>query len=615
MFGLPIRSVHWGTNRPPMTVDSNGSHALSSASFEDVGNSRERDTEPGAIARWLTIEVALYGIIALAALAVRLAALGRWPLMEEEAHTALAAWRVLQGASPAQFFEYIPLLYDAHLVLFALTGASDMAVRLLPAFAGAAFVLLPYFCRDMLGRQGSLLASLLLAFAPTWVFFSRMAEGTILTAALSAVILLSIQRYLQAGDATRLPWAFAALGLALTAGPGIYTLLIYLLLYGGFRLLIRPDDASHDRLWMLLRGAFTRRNISIFVGTFLLFASAFLTNPGGIGISINLGGQWMRALSVTSGLSPLALVKTLLTYELLTVALALVGIVWGLSQKDRLTSFLALWVAWGLLLSIPLGHRGPWWLPNLLLPLVVLAARGFQHLWDHIISGAGWPEGVALWTVIVLTAFGFLELFAFMHTAQERYLLYAIVGWGIVLAGWGVSWYWLGRRGALAVGVGVLMLCLTVITVRGSTALAYQTGRDGRERIVHRPASEQLRTLERSLLELSSRRMEGLRALEIDYEESLDPWMSWYLRDYPHARSVPFGDARVGTAVLITEERPEKEWPGGYVGQRFRLWEHRPVQTFSARQFLRWLFYRDAVGSVEANRIQVWIRLDEINDQ
>lgn len=587
-----------------MTVDSNESHAWSVT-----------DLEEGLGAEWLTVEVALYGIITLAALLVRLAALGRWPLMEGEAHTALAAWRVLQGTPPVRFFEYVPLLYDVNLALFALTKASDAAVRLLPALMGTLFVLLPYFCRDVLGRQGSLAASLLLAFAPTWVFFSRTAEGAILTATLSAVILLSVGRYWQGDHGARLWCGFAALGLGLTAGPGIYTLLVYGLLYGGIWWLMRGDDDRHERVRMLFRDAFTRRNVLILVGTFLLFGSAFLTNPGGIGVSVNLGGQWVRALSPKGDLLPLALVKTLLTYEFLTVALALVGVVWGLRRRDGLTSFFALWVAWGVLLSVLLGHREPGWLPGLLLPLVVLAARGFQYLWDRVFSGMELIEGTALWGAIALMTFGFLELFAFAHTAQERYLLYAVAGWMILLAGWGASWFWLGRRGALRVGASLLMLCTIVMTVRSSTAVAYQTGRDARERMVHRPASVQLRSLERSLLELSSRQTEGVRALDIDYEQGLDPWMGWYLRDYPNARSVPLADARMGAAALISVERPEKEWPAGYAGQGFYLQERRPPQDLSGRQLLRWFFYRDAVGSIEAERIQVWIRLDDHSDR
>jgi hypothetical protein len=119
----------------------------------------------------------------------------------------------------------------------------------------------------------------------------------------------------------------------------------------------------------------------------------------------------------------------------------------------------------------------------------------------------------------------------------------------------------------------------------------------------------QLRSMERLLLDLSSRRTEGVRALDIDYEEALDPWLSWYLRDYPNARPVPLGDAQSGTSALITEKRSDEDWPGGYAGQQFFLRERRPAQNLSSRQFLRWFFYRDAVGTIEAKKIQVWVHL------
>jgi hypothetical protein len=421
--------------------------------------------------------------------------------------------------------------------------------------------------------------------------------------------LFSVMRYLRKDVADRLQVGFVALGLGLTAGPGLYTFLIYVFLYGGIWWLAQRDNAPRNRLRSHLGHAFSKRNLLILVGTFFLFGSGFLTNPSGIGASINLGGQWVRALSAKGDLRPFALAKTMVTYEFLTVALALVGVVWGLRQMDKVTPFLALWVVWGLLLSVPLGHREPRWILDLLLPLVILAARGFQYLWDHVLFGTGWVERAAFGAAVALMAFGFLGLFAYTHTAQQKYLLYAIGGWLVLLAAWGASWFWLGRRGALQVGASLLLFCMAVMTIRGATAVAYQTGRDARERMVHHPASMHLRAMERLVLDLSSRRTEGVRALDIDYEETLDPWMSWYLRDYPNARSVPFADAQAGTSTLITEKRSREDWPGGYAGQRFFLREHRPAQNLSSRQFLRWFFYRDAVGMIEAKKIQVWARL------
>ena len=180
---------------------------------------------------WLTIEVALYGLIFLSGLVARFAALGRWPFLDTEIGTALAAWRTLKGSDwrPVQ---YLPLLYDADLLLFGLTRATDAAGRLLPALVGGGLIIVPYFVRDLLGRRGSLAASLLLAFAPTWLFASRTADGAILTATASALLLLSVYRYMRSEEPRYLRLGAVILALGLVSGAGFYTLLVSVVVVG-----------------------------------------------------------------------------------------------------------------------------------------------------------------------------------------------------------------------------------------------------------------------------------------------------------------------------------------------------------------------------------------------
>ncbi|MBN1399517.1 MAG: glycosyltransferase family 39 protein, partial [Anaerolineae bacterium] len=190
---------------------------------DDYGPARGLDRVLVVLPR-VNIETALYVLLGVAALVLRLAALGRWPLSEGELTTALAAWRAAKGGLP-QPSGYVPLLYDANLFLFALTRASDAAVRLLPALMGALLVIVPYGARDVLGRRGALMASLLLALGPTWLFFSRTAVGTIPAVLASAIVLVWGWRGWHAGSSRTMAWALVALGLGLTAGPGIYTLI------------------------------------------------------------------------------------------------------------------------------------------------------------------------------------------------------------------------------------------------------------------------------------------------------------------------------------------------------------------------------------------------------
>lgn len=563
----------------------------------------------------LTFEAAIYGLILLAGLAVRLAALGRWPLLETGANTALAAWRTLQG-SPWRPTYYLPLLYDANLAVFGLTRATDAAARLLPAIAGSALVIAPYFARDVLGRKGALAGSLLLAFSPTWVFFSRTADGPILTAAATAAMLLSARRYVASKRPADLRMGVIALGMGLTAGPGIYTVLVPALVCGIIWSLRRRGDSQVVQARDLVRAAAERTNLVLLGGVFLFFASGFLCNPAGIGASVELAAQWVRDLGpATSGLPWFALPKALLTYEMLTVGLAVLSVAWGLRQRHMIDAFLGAWAALALLLGALLGHRDPMWLTDALLPLVILAARGFQRLWDHLIPDATPTDGLAVLSGLVVLAFVVLQVASHTHTGQAEYLSRARLGCGVLVAAWGAYWFWAHSDSALRVGATLAMLLVAGLTVRATAAVAYQTGRDPREGLVHRPASMGLSDFAGCLSSLSSRRVGDPRQPDIDYEEALDPWIGWYLRDYPRARSVTSVPEGSEATALVTSVRGKEAWPSGYAGQRFRLQEIWTEDELSARERLRWFLYRDPVGSEQTREMALWVRLSGGSDE
>jgi len=571
--------------------------------------------QPAIPLPWLTYEVALYGLITVAGLVVRLAALGQWPLGEVGVNTALAAWRTVQGSSWRPAF-YSPLLYDADLLLFALTRATDAAARLLPALAGAGLVFLPYLARDALGRKGALAASLLLALAPSWVFFSRAADSAILTASASALLLVAAQRTAHGKAPGALRWCVVALALGLTAGPGIYTTLLAMALFVLFWAWRHRGDDLPDvpiglhTLRSLALAATQREALLLFLGTFALLASGFLANPGGIGASVNLAGYWGQTL--VPGAIDLywwSALRNLAAYEFMTIALAVAGIAWGLRRGEPFTVFLMIWAGLALLLGTLMGHREPSWMLDALLPLVLLAARGVEGLCDRLLAGADRVEGLVVLLAIPLLAFSALELLAYVQTGQESALDYARISWGLLIIAW-VGYLLRGERGAaLRVGAVLAGLLMVGSTVRLTTAVAWQTGSDAREWLAYRPASVQLHDLEALVTDLSSRFSGDPHTLDIDYERALDPWMGWALRDFPRARAVPSITAQPEATLLVTGPRAREEWPQGYAGQSFRLRETGPSGAWTGRELLRWLLYREAVGAVQAEEVQVWIKL------
>ena len=583
-----------------------GATTIGKAGYGEAAPARE--LEASIPLPWLTIETGAYCLILMASLAVRVAGLGRWPLLEAGANTALAAWRTLHGSEWRPDF-YVPLLYDANLLLFWVFRANDAAARLLPALVGSALVVLPYFARGLLGRRGALAASLLLAFSPSWVFFSRTADGPILAAAASAVLLVAANGYARDRDSRWLRLGAIALGLGLTAGAGIYTLLVSALIPGLVWWWRGRRDRSVNDLRVAAGEVASRENLLVLVGVFLLFGSGFLTNPGGIGASVELAGHWIRSLAAGSNsLAWWAYPRTLMSYEFLTLALAAVGAIWGLRRRDALDGCLVFWAGLVLVLGTALGHRDPGWILDALLPLVILAARGFEALWSRFARGASLIDGIIVLAGLPVLTFGFLELATYTHTGQEQLLVFVGIAWLGLVAAWVAYLLWAQGDSAVRVGFAWLALVMTVMTVRATTAIAYQTARDPREGLVHQPSSVQIRDMEALMSALSSHQAGDSRLLDIDYERGLSPWLSWYLRDYPNARETAYVGNQTAATALVTSLRPPGEWPAGYVAQRFRLRETWPAQRLSAPERLRWLFYRDPVGAVQATEVHVWVR-------
>lgn len=574
---------------------------------EHAAHSAEWTASERSLLAWLTVERFLYGTIFLAALGIRLAGLGRWPLDEAGANTALAAWRTIQGSAWRPEL-YSPLLYDVNLILFYLTRATDAAARLLPALGGALLALVPYGLRSLLGRRGALAAAALFAFSPGWVHFSRRADGAALPALAVMLLMLAAVRYRRIREGRVWRLGAIALGAGLTAGPGIYTPLLSLSLLAWAAWLSRGRWPSAWRALQELAAGLRREHAYLLSGTVLLLASGLTFNPGGIGASANLAGEWAGAL--LSGVRQwpwYQALRNLAVYEHLTVALALVGVGRACRCRSAVDVGLSLWAGLALVLSVALGHRASFWLPGLLLPLTLLAGRGVEWAWDRLFGHFAWQD-LAVWAILTTPlAFAYLELASYLFAGQVVTLWFAVGALALLILAWAGYWLWTQRPGALTVGVLLLFVTLFIPTVRASTALAYQTGLDPREPILDGwvPSGE-WHKFKAFLASYSARQAGDPYLLEIAYEPSLDPWLSWYLCDYPQARSVPDVRLESGTAALIAPAQAEPP-QGGYVGQRFRWRERWEPQRVSTRDWIRWFLMRDRVGTLAAEHLEIWV--------
>ena len=194
--------------------------------------------EPRGLERWLPVrwEVGAYLSLLAVALAMRLWDLGSRAMHHDESMHALFSFFLSQGRA----YEHNPLLhgpfqFHANALTFFLLGDSDVTARLLSVLFGTALVGLPWFLRGHLGRTGALVTSLLLAFSPTMLYFSRFARNDILMAVWVLGIVIALWRYLDHGRHRDLYVLSALLALAFATKETIY---LSVTVFGAFLLLV-----------------------------------------------------------------------------------------------------------------------------------------------------------------------------------------------------------------------------------------------------------------------------------------------------------------------------------------------------------------------------------------
>jgi len=574
-------------------------------------SSRDHESVLTCQGRVLTVEMALYGGLFLGALLTRLVDIGRWPLLEGELGSALAALRAVRG-SPARPAYYVPLLVDANIVLFWLTHASEGVTRLLPALAGGAVTLLPYTLRGLVGRVGALSMAALMAFSPCWLFHSRLSDAPILAAFLGLGFAASVWRFRATGDPRSMRCGATALGLGLTVGGGVYTLLLALLVAG-----LSAAAMEHGwrpgwrRVWACVRRMWDETNLALLGGSFFLVSTAGLANPEGLGQSIALAGDWVRALyPAASDVGPIRQVLILGVYEPLTVALAIVGGAWAVRRRDPLRAGIVLWAVVTLVLATALGHREPPWVLDALLPLVFLAGMGAERVWRMLRNGLSVYDWVAIFWALVLLGFAFLALASYLRVGHGGWRGYALVTAGALALGWAALFLWAPDQ-AERVGAVVLGVLLVGVTVRAGTALTYQTGRDPRELLLTSTTSVQVRDLEGWVARGAALQGRDPVAYEVVYERALEKWMEWLLRDYTLARPHSGLATEAPSDAVITRVEAQASWPvGDYAGQSFCVREtwNWSADDLTWRERLHWLVYRAPVGEGCSDNVILWMR-------
>ena len=177
---------------------------------------RLRDASGDATgAKPLIAELVAYGALFVVAAVMRLWDLGYRAVHHDESLHSFYSWQLADG----QGFRHDPLMhgplqFELNAAIFFIFGDSDYTSRLLYGVAGTALVLLPFFFRDRLGRVGALFTSVMLAFSPALLYFSRFARNDILMAVWVLGLVICMWRYIDEGRHRYIYIAAALLALA-----------------------------------------------------------------------------------------------------------------------------------------------------------------------------------------------------------------------------------------------------------------------------------------------------------------------------------------------------------------------------------------------------------------
>jgi uncharacterized protein (TIGR03663 family) len=376
-------------------------------------------------------ELAAWALLVAAALVLRLLDLGDRPFHHDESQDAYFSWIFFTRGD----YAYDPLLHGPlrfylTAAAYGLFGDSDTTARLAPALMGALMVPLPYALRLQIGRAGALATAALLAFGPSYLYFSRFAREDIYIACITLALLVVTFRFL-ARPRPHQPALIGAL-LALSFATK-ETTFITLFVAGTFFLTALAVQRARAGSWAEVplvrpvaavgRGAWGWA-LAAFVAVFTVLFTTFLTHPRGLWDGIYTGLEyWLGQHGEgRGGESWFFYIVILLGEEWPVLLLGAVGAVVALRRPTLLRAFLV----WAFVVSLAVyswaGEKFAWLVLHPLLPLLLLAGVGLQAIWD---ARRRWPGRLGLAVTVVGFAYAGLASYWVnaLHRADPRELL------------------------------------------------------------------------------------------------------------------------------------------------------------------------------------------------
>jgi uncharacterized protein (TIGR03663 family) len=565
--------------------------------------------------------------VALTAVAftLRMWDLGSRAMHHDESLHALFSWYLYVGRGYVHDpMMHGPFLFHLTALMYTLFGDNEITARMPMVLLGTASVAMPFFLRHELGYRGAIAASLLLAFGPAFLYFSRFGHNEAMIMFQTLLIVVGVFGWIR----TRRPAYFfaAVVGIALMFATKVVSLIfaftvasfivaaIVTYIVAGIVWHRRPPlgEAVLDAV----RDVGVRRlgvAVLVFFAIAGLLYTTFLTNLDGLCtafVSPNVGGctgkqgmlqYWLAQQGVARGGQPWFYYFMLIPlYEVVPLALALASPF--LARRPR--SLFFWFCVWWALMSIGIysfaSEKMPWLIVHPTLPLVFLGALTVDGVFSRL---RGWPwlpsrqwavAGLALIGVAVfiawLTAGGADTTPLAAQTTVLRKIALAVVFAGIVGGAFYVATGLTRRQAVASLGVAGLALLVTY-SIHTAWQLTYKHGDIPVEMLVYVQSSPDAPFIVGEVERMSNTL--GLRKdmpilLDNGYTDTVGgqavvheavSWpFEWYFRDYKaktyFSRTLPpdFSSAKFASILVMgTNLEPIRDQLGDYVGNKFRL--------------------------------------------
>ncbi len=574
---------------------------------------------------WLTVEFGLYLLLMLIAAALRFIALGSQPLAEGEARLALDAWRFYSGGA-ASIRGHSPLLFNGNVLLYLLFGANDYVARLVPALAGSLMVGLPYLLRSHLGRRGALISAAILAFSPSFVFFSRQLGGDIIVSACALVLLAGVFGYMEQRRVSHLYLVAGALAISLMAGGAGYTLLLTLgAFFLGLALYSRfgggvdsiPSSggtqwggASKDAILRPASGQIWLKVGGIFAVLLMLVSTGLFLNLQGLQATLDLLPAWLGQFPPATEGQPWHYYLTLLlAYELPVFVFGLGGAVY-LARRDLFSALLVCWFGLSFVLYSLMGTKPPAGVLQILLPLILLGGRLLGELFGKIGEGERWVlDRLVLLISIPVIFHMMLQLAAFTkpeNPGDPRHLILVALSLFFLLClifiSGALAMDW---RGSLRTGGLVALMILGALMLHATWRLNYYSPGNPLELLVAKPTDPDARNVVRTVEDISNQRERERHSIDITVTGGENPLLAWYLRDFDDLTFSSDSPSPL-TPVVITPLDEPLPLPD-YRGARFRLQSSWRAEGLPLHSRLGWYLYRESLTPPMHYDMVVWV--------